>query len=509
MQKVYLLLRNNKQTGPYSLEELLQLNLKPFDLVWVDGRSAAWQYPFEIPSLKPYVPETPHAEAPFQPIATAAMEESPVVTSASHQQPQNPVPQNVPPQGAEAPKRVFVSIPKTYTAAKEQKTYAPVNEPQPNYQEGGFAQHKAYMPSVDEPVTQRTPGTNQTIPPFVKPSEKPVREELASTNYSRSLKDVEEDYTKWVYQQKTKKKATISPKDLALAVLLIAVIGGGYYIMSKPSVTSSIVAGNKTAAPITQPTEQVADETQPKEILSPDQRVVPPTTNNNVSTPVENNQPKNTKKKNHNNAAKAQTVSSVPQVQNPMPVEKTTPNIHEPKNEVIAPQPQVKQQPQQTTEKKKKLGEVLKGIFAKKEKKEEPKPEAPVSEDPKPATNRQAARRDEPAKADDNTNHSEVSSASLMEQVDLTSNAPDNWMLGVKNLKITLRNRSNVTIQSASVTVSYYDENNQLLEKKLIYFSNVAPKGRATLAAPDSKFADHVEYKLTTIAGKEDRYASN
>ncbi|MGZ3880295.1 MAG: FxLYD domain-containing protein, partial [Flavisolibacter sp.] len=81
--------------------------------------------------------------------------------------------------------------------------------------------------------------------------------------------------------------------------------------------------------------------------------------------------------------------------------------------------------------------------------------------------------------------------------------------LGVKNLKITLRNRSNVTIQSASVTVSYYDENNQLLEKKLIYFSNVAPKGRATMAAPDSKFADHVEYKLTTIAGKEDRYASN
>ena len=41
MHKVYLLLRNNRQTGPYSLDELLKLNLKPFDLVWVDGRSAA------------------------------------------------------------------------------------------------------------------------------------------------------------------------------------------------------------------------------------------------------------------------------------------------------------------------------------------------------------------------------------------------------------------------------------------------------------------------------------
>ena len=57
MHKVYLLLRNNRQTGPHSLDELLQLNLKPFDLVWVEGRSAAWRYPGEIDSLKPYVSE--------------------------------------------------------------------------------------------------------------------------------------------------------------------------------------------------------------------------------------------------------------------------------------------------------------------------------------------------------------------------------------------------------------------------------------------------------------------
>ena len=95
-----------------------------------------------------------------------------------------------------------------------------------------------------------------------------------------------------------------------------------------------------------------------------------------------------------------------------------------------------------------------------------------------------------------------------MEQIDLSSNAPDNWMMGVRNLKITLRNRSNVTIQTASVAVNYYDENNQLLEKKLVYFSNVAPKARATVAAPDHKWADHVDFKLVTVSGKEDRYAS-
>jgi hypothetical protein len=80
-------------------------------------------------------------------------------------------------------------------------------------------------------------------------------------------------------------------------------------------------------------------------------------------------------------------------------------------------------------------------------------------------------------------------------------------MLGVKDFKITLRNRSNVTIQTASVLVNYYNENNDLLEKKLLYFNNVAPKSKATVAAPDSKFADHVEFKLTSVSAKEDRYA--
>src|SRR5688572_28833360 len=55
MQKIYSLLRSNKQSGPYTLEELLQLNLKPFDLVWVEGKSAGWNYPTEIESLKIYV----------------------------------------------------------------------------------------------------------------------------------------------------------------------------------------------------------------------------------------------------------------------------------------------------------------------------------------------------------------------------------------------------------------------------------------------------------------------
>lgn len=52
----YLLLRDNKQSGPYTMDELVAKGLKPYDLVWIEGKSAAWRYPSEITELKPYAP---------------------------------------------------------------------------------------------------------------------------------------------------------------------------------------------------------------------------------------------------------------------------------------------------------------------------------------------------------------------------------------------------------------------------------------------------------------------
>ncbi|MBS1918713.1 MAG: hypothetical protein JST17_00505 [Bacteroidetes bacterium] len=59
----YLLLRNNKESGPYSREELLDIGLKAYDLVWVQGKSAAWRYPSEVEELKTFAPAI--EEQPF------------------------------------------------------------------------------------------------------------------------------------------------------------------------------------------------------------------------------------------------------------------------------------------------------------------------------------------------------------------------------------------------------------------------------------------------------------
>src|SRR4051812_38771199 len=41
--KKYLLLRENLESGPYTLEELEAHGHKPDDLVWVDGQSTSWE----------------------------------------------------------------------------------------------------------------------------------------------------------------------------------------------------------------------------------------------------------------------------------------------------------------------------------------------------------------------------------------------------------------------------------------------------------------------------------
>lgn len=53
---LYRLLRNNKETGPFSEEEMIAQGFKPYDLIWVEGRSAGWRYPSEIPAFKAYAP---------------------------------------------------------------------------------------------------------------------------------------------------------------------------------------------------------------------------------------------------------------------------------------------------------------------------------------------------------------------------------------------------------------------------------------------------------------------
>ena len=55
--KTYFLLRNNQESGPYSLEQVRKQNLKKHDLVWIDNQSITWKYPSEIQELRQFAPK--------------------------------------------------------------------------------------------------------------------------------------------------------------------------------------------------------------------------------------------------------------------------------------------------------------------------------------------------------------------------------------------------------------------------------------------------------------------
>lgn len=51
MERLYLL-RNNQESGPFTLKELRSMGVFAGDLVWIEGESTSWNYPADVDSLR-------------------------------------------------------------------------------------------------------------------------------------------------------------------------------------------------------------------------------------------------------------------------------------------------------------------------------------------------------------------------------------------------------------------------------------------------------------------------
>jgi len=133
---MYLLLRNNKQTGPHSLEELKNMGLKAYDLIWLEGKSAAWRYPCELEDLKPFAPVV--EEQPFdrfykRPVQVAATTDHSPAPAAESTRPAQTMTQAVP-----STPQVFAGEPSTqpgkriiYVTMPAGKSPTPIREREP------------------------------------------------------------------------------------------------------------------------------------------------------------------------------------------------------------------------------------------------------------------------------------------------------------------------------------------------------------------------------------------
>lgn len=69
---------------------------------------------------------------------------------------------------------------------------------------------------------------------------------------------------------------------------------------------------------------------------------------------------------------------------------------------------------------------------------------------------------------------------------------------GIRNVRIHLRNPSQITFSSVVVKVNYYKENGGLYKSETVPFDNVEPESSLTQPAPDSDRGTRLTYKIST-----------
>jgi len=173
---MYLLLRNNKQSGPYSLDELKSMGLKAYDLVWLEGKSAAWRYPCEIEELKDFAP--PVDEQPFdrfyrRPSSTAATAVASAGSNTLAIKPAVESPMSVTVESTKTPGKriIYVTMPAGKIPANAAPHREPVREPIQPMREPAreSVQPIRSAPVVDYPT--QVPETDETVELF--PRRKP------------------------------------------------------------------------------------------------------------------------------------------------------------------------------------------------------------------------------------------------------------------------------------------------------------------------------------------------
>jgi hypothetical protein len=195
---MYLLLRNNKQSGPHSLDELKSMGLKAYDLVWSEGRSAAWRYPCEIEELKPFAPQV--EEQPFDrfykrtPVGanvTANVSSTANVTanvSSGGNASTSPIPVTVESTRNPGKRIIYVTMPAARNTSAPAIQREPVRESMGPVREGVGSMHESVRPIVQPAqAVQPMAAQSEGVPPVAAPA---VRENNILEEYYPSQQNL-------------------------------------------------------------------------------------------------------------------------------------------------------------------------------------------------------------------------------------------------------------------------------------------------------------------------------
>ena len=526
----YRLLRSNKESGPYSLNDLVTLGLKPYDLVWVDGRSAAWRYPSEVAELKEFAPvveEQPYdrfykksseTEAVAKESTAASLQEIPqrnpvkepvVFSQPEIIQPKIPVKENIikeePVQQdsfvmrkpvTEIPnpsyqqykpqprKQVFVSMPENNGFNSYQQD-AHQNYPQEEYQQ--------YLPKP-KPVQEKQIPVEK---PYVAPKEKsysPIDihepdETKLETKYTQSLDDIKEMYINTLVQRKTRnRRKEIFRKYVKPALVpLFLVISGiaiGYVITYKKS-SSSVLQGVSKVVPqqVTPATPEQKDEEVSDNKMT-DNKILPP--ERNQSLVIDNHKNKAFLNQREQSLAQSQkqnkSIQAVPKAIVPERKERET---FVPDNEVATYQKKDVQVDPAT-------GERTRAVRDNDE---------IVAKENTPRNNAERYNK----KNDQEPNFIEENEPKSIR--DFVSVKNNNYIRGafggIRGLELTVYNRSAFLLDEVSIELQIMKPSEEPLRTDIITVKNISPNGSVTVRVPDSQRGIRADYRITNVESRQ------
>jgi hypothetical protein len=447
----YLLLRDNKQFGPLTLDELKQKGFKAYDLVWVEGKSAAWRYPSEIEELKAFAPVV--EEQPFDRFykrPVAENKNSTVVQKEIPQVREEPKPAIAEKQYVNISRgeseKVYVTLPA--------RTAASLSTPAPSIKKN-IAEEIKYQPAPEKIYNEEK---------FVK--ESAFGNEFLQTDVVQKNQSVEKR------QQAKSVAGNKMLKPLLITFAVVALLGSGILIgmLLNKNASVSVAKNNEEVkqAPVTS-NNQPAKENQSNTSAIPVSNKPTDTNQNNQpanqQADISNQQEKITPEKNTNITSQTST-----QVDN--------------KDVAADPNKKIQQKPKLILPKK--IPVPAQG-------------EATTTDsDASGVVHRSATHRT------DEVSEKAALKTNIADMVGLTaSNYTVGTFGGISNLQITVSNHSIYPLDLVVVEVQYIQANKKIFKTENIYFHNVGAGSALMQEAPKSPRGIKVEYKLVLINSKE------
>ncbi len=479
----YLLLRDNKQTGPYSCEEIIAKGFKAYDLIWAEGKSAGWRYPSEFPEFArhaPVVEEQPFdrffkkpassttntnlssskpTNTPIIPIdnSTAIPEKETQVTI----EPEIPKIESRPAKlVAQERKNVFVTLPSTTEPVQPSIHKKPVEQPAP------VSRIDEVPEGIITNIEKNTEKSSQIIEPIqekivVVPAETllPKKEEKVPPKSEEN-----QAWEKYNLQSKAEKKP--EPKTVETPIIekrREPVRADKNQLLIRWAIATCLVLGGVVIGLAISNSRQSTQQ----DLL-----------NRLVKEKIEQSQ------------RPANKVAPISETSNQLNSEPVPPPVEEGKTTPAAQDELVKSAVQ--TENNPKKSDAIQTI------KKEAAPNAAKLEETIEVAEKKPA---EPVKKDEAA--TETARKNIYNLVSVAGNKYKVGVLGgISNLELTLSNNSLYPLDQVEVVVNYHGPENRIVRKESVLISDIAAGEQKVVTVPKSKRGVSVTYSIQKINSK-------